>query len=189
VGDDETKENHSKSVRRIEPILQIQICILERRKRPDSVRVIGRSSEQPSPEVCSQTTLRSDRLCGNGTNVGFLWYVLVGPAGVEPATLGLEIRCSIRLSYGPITAVETIGYREQTRSPVRRIASLEGCSDIPSTAVRPQYRIAPDLREGSCSRQSAAGVCPPASAQMRVPCVSRSSRLPTINVMPATIIG
>jgi hypothetical protein len=26
---------------------------------------------------------------------------LVGPAGIEPATLGLEIRCSIRLSYGP----------------------------------------------------------------------------------------
>jgi hypothetical protein len=26
---------------------------------------------------------------------------MVGPAGVEPATLGLEIRCSIRLSYGP----------------------------------------------------------------------------------------
>jgi hypothetical protein len=27
--------------------------------------------------------------------------MLVGPAGIEPATLGLEIRCSIRLSYGP----------------------------------------------------------------------------------------
>ena len=27
---------------------------------------------------------------------------LVGPAGIEPATLGLEIRCSIHLSYGPI---------------------------------------------------------------------------------------
>src|SRR5437016_1078688 len=26
---------------------------------------------------------------------------MVGPAGLEPATLGLEIRCSIRLSYGP----------------------------------------------------------------------------------------
>ena len=26
---------------------------------------------------------------------------LVGAAGIEPATLGLEIRCSIRLSYGP----------------------------------------------------------------------------------------
>src|SRR5208282_225485 len=28
---------------------------------------------------------------------------VVGPAGIEPATLGLEIRCSIRLSYGPST--------------------------------------------------------------------------------------
>src|SRR5271165_1710734 len=27
---------------------------------------------------------------------------VVGPAGIEPATLGLEIRCSIRLSYGPM---------------------------------------------------------------------------------------
>jgi hypothetical protein len=28
--------------------------------------------------------------------------ILVGAAGVEPATLGLEIRCSIRLSYAPV---------------------------------------------------------------------------------------
>ena len=28
---------------------------------------------------------------------------LVGAAGIEPATLGLEIRCSIRLSYAPLT--------------------------------------------------------------------------------------
>ena len=27
---------------------------------------------------------------------------MVGAAGIEPATLGLEIRCSIRLSYAPI---------------------------------------------------------------------------------------
>ncbi len=27
--------------------------------------------------------------------------MMVGPAGLEPATTGLEIRCSIRLSYGP----------------------------------------------------------------------------------------
>jgi hypothetical protein len=26
---------------------------------------------------------------------------MVGAAGIEPATLGLEIRCSIRLSYAP----------------------------------------------------------------------------------------
>jgi hypothetical protein len=30
---------------------------------------------------------------------------LVGPAGIEPATLGLEIQCSIRLSYGPTRAL------------------------------------------------------------------------------------
>jgi hypothetical protein len=74
----------------------------KKRKRPDSVRVIGRPFEQPSPEVCSPLTLRSDRRGGNGTNGGVLWHNLVGPAGVEPATLGLEIRCSIRLSYGPV---------------------------------------------------------------------------------------
>ena len=27
---------------------------------------------------------------------------IVGAAGIEPATLGLEIRCSIRLSYAPV---------------------------------------------------------------------------------------
>ena len=27
---------------------------------------------------------------------------MVGAAGIEPATLGLEIRCSIRLSYAPV---------------------------------------------------------------------------------------
>jgi hypothetical protein len=27
---------------------------------------------------------------------------MVGAAGIEPATVGLEIRCSIRLSYAPI---------------------------------------------------------------------------------------
>ena len=29
---------------------------------------------------------------------------LVGAAGIEPATVGLEIRCSIRLSYAPSTS-------------------------------------------------------------------------------------
>ena len=37
----------------------------------------------------------------NHLSVLFRELDLVGPAGVEPATLGLEIRCSIRLSYGP----------------------------------------------------------------------------------------
>ena len=30
---------------------------------------------------------------------------LVGAAGIEPATTGLEIRCSIRLSYAPISKI------------------------------------------------------------------------------------
>jgi hypothetical protein len=29
-------------------------------------------------------------------------FGVVGAAGIEPATVGLEIRCSIRLSYAPI---------------------------------------------------------------------------------------
>ena len=41
---------------------------IKKRKRPDSIRVPGRSFEQPSPEVCSPTTLRCDHRQGNGTN-------------------------------------------------------------------------------------------------------------------------
>jgi hypothetical protein len=31
--------------------------------------------------------------------------VVVGAAGIEPATTGLEIRCSIRLSYAPLSKI------------------------------------------------------------------------------------
>lgn len=31
---------------------------------------------------------------------------MVGAAGIEPATPGLEIRCSIRLSYAPLAKLE-----------------------------------------------------------------------------------
>jgi hypothetical protein len=37
---------------------------------------------------------------------------MAGPAGFEPATLGLEIRCSIELSYGP--ALSSLYPRAQT---------------------------------------------------------------------------
>jgi hypothetical protein len=42
---------------------------------------------------------------------------MVGPAGIEPATLGLEIRCSIRLSYGPTITTESEFSIAKTRSP------------------------------------------------------------------------
>jgi hypothetical protein len=38
---------------------------------------------------------------------------LVRPAGVEPATLGLEVRCSIQLSYGRISTYGTVSYRAE----------------------------------------------------------------------------
>src|SRR5581483_5026062 len=35
-----------------------------------------------------------------------LYFEVVGPAGLEPATLCLEGRCSIHLSYGPVHSNE-----------------------------------------------------------------------------------
>jgi hypothetical protein len=40
---------------------------------------------------------------------------MVGAAGIEPATLGLEIRCSIRLSYAP--ALINTGEEAHCRKP------------------------------------------------------------------------
>src|ERR1700735_613520 len=38
---------------------------------------------------------------------------MVGAAGIEPATAGLEIECSIRLSYAPSTTNEIKGLRRR----------------------------------------------------------------------------
>jgi hypothetical protein len=50
--------------------------------------------------------MRSDALCAfcsNGTfTILFLYNELAGVEGLEPPTLGLEIRCSIHLSYTPV---------------------------------------------------------------------------------------
>ena len=92
MGDDETK---AESLKRSAPFRP------KNESARTHLRVSGRPFEQPSPEVCSPPTLRSNGQTGNGTNGGFVYNFLVGPAGIEPATLGLEIRCSIRLSYGP----------------------------------------------------------------------------------------
>lgn len=50
----------------------------------------------------------------------FAWLrrSVVGPAGLEPATSGLEVLCSVQLSYGPVCAlsdalmVEPVGLPE-----------------------------------------------------------------------------
>ena len=71
-----------------------------------------------------------------GTNAESL--KLVGAAGVEPATLGLEIRCSIRLSYAPaVKQLITDAYKER-RLPLVVLSKHRvgvGCYGL-------QYRIA-----------------------------------------------
>ena len=42
---------------------------------------------------------------------------MVGTAGFEPATLGLEIRCSIRLSYAPsLVILPAAGFERNLRT-------------------------------------------------------------------------
>lgn len=48
---------------------------------------------------------------GAGERRWGLWEV-VGPAGIEPATFGLGVRCSVRLSYGPM--VGNVGFEPTT---------------------------------------------------------------------------
>src|SRR6267378_108771 len=40
---------------------------------------------------------------------------MVRPAGIEPATLGLEVRCSVQLSYGRLRHLPYIGTRTTER--------------------------------------------------------------------------
>ena|SRR5581483_485754 len=86
---------------------------------------------------------------------------MVGAAGVEPATLGLEIRCSIRLSYAPAGAA--LFYRVYLRFP-------------PAVRIQgPHFRMMPwappqalQARETGCSSARgvfcAAGTCRPSPA-------------------------
>ena len=60
---------------------------------------------------------------------------MVGAAGIEPATLGLEIRCSIRLSYAPAL----INTGEEAH-----------CRNLRSLIAMPAVRIAHPTRPLSC---------------------------------------
>src|SRR5581483_8880677 len=68
-------------------------------------RTVKRLSSHGAPKMvrqCWLLTLTVDqRLCYPALVYCSTALLMVGAAGLEPATLGLEIRCSIRLSYAP----------------------------------------------------------------------------------------
>ena len=86
---------------------------------------------------------------------------MVGPAGLEPATLGLEIRCSIRLSYGPQQVnLLPINYRGSVRggkvsSKVRRRRKVELAqySKVLSRDYDGQLRAGPQPVVGALRRR------------------------------------
>ena len=56
-----------------------------------------------APQFRSGRVVQSRTSLRNSTTNGLI--PLVGEAGLEPTTPGLEGRCSIQLSYSPVTAI------------------------------------------------------------------------------------
>ena len=61
---------------------------------------------------------------------------MVAPAGFEPATLGLEVLCSIQLSYG----ATPILYHEDMRTPPRYIV-VNKTLDTPAQLIYAIYSV------------------------------------------------
>jgi|HubBroStandDraft_6_1064221.scaffolds.fasta_scaffold09613_1 hypothetical protein len=59
-------------------------------------------------------------------NTGYL----VGAAGFEPATAGLEIRCSIRLSYAPSLVFSSVYQLRPPRKPYKGCTCLKGFGQL-----------------------------------------------------------
>jgi hypothetical protein len=64
---------------------------------------------------------------------------VVGPAGLEPATLGLEIRCSIRLSYGPSTTYEDCDLFGAGSGATVRFPMVRSPQSYPTFAIRESF--------------------------------------------------
>src|SRR3954462_463694 len=68
--------------------------------RPPRPRSGRDKAEFVSKASITRFQLHASALFHHGKTMDWGW-ALVGAAGIEPATLGLEIRCSILLSYAP----------------------------------------------------------------------------------------
>ena len=76
-------------------------------------------------------------------NEEIIWRLMVGAAGLEPATVGLEIRCSIRLSYAPAASDTSLTLA------------------VPFHAPQLYRLLSADARKFFCRRGAAAAFTPP----------------------------
>jgi hypothetical protein len=68
--------------------------------------------------------------------------LLVGAAGLEPATVGLEIRCSIRLSYAPIGLILQVFESCTAFSPLSSTTfTKKRVASFPAEANEPDSRL------------------------------------------------
>ena len=69
---------------------------------------------------------------------------MVRPAGLEPATLGLEGRCSIQMSYGRITDSTWSGWRDSnSRHPAPKAGALPGCATPRQNRLKDSAQMIP----------------------------------------------
>ncbi len=78
--------------------------------------------DQPPSRSGSVPSLRTERVC------------LVPPAGIEPATVGLRVRCCFHLSYGGVYVEATLGFEPshaglQPTAGTRPDVAMDGAAD------------------------------------------------------------
>jgi len=143
-------------------------------------RMSGTESNAPTRnEPSASSTPRKDRLLSRDD-----------PDGEGLSVVGFE---SLSLSNMRFCAAPRESVKSQ--EPICRVKPAPRQKCTAKSRKRDgfqDYSMRPNCSPPSgrlCLHQSGAELRPPVSSQIRTPCVSRSSKLPTINVTPATIIG
>jgi hypothetical protein len=79
---------------------------------------------------------------------------MVGAAGIEPATLGLEIRCSIRLSYAPALCSVQFSKREAPKCCTSATHATSSWCIAATTSGRRGFDIRPSSSGHVCVSQN-----------------------------------